>query len=218
MRFKTKLLATIAFCGVGFALAGYSGYWSQNRLNNQLLDAVQHRQGMYTIHNLVREGANPNAAGWNEYDTALFDAIHLGAVPTIQTLLANGSSMRPIGKAHETPVFALACYQPMNAPNYPNLSVSDYTTLFRDFQHHGESIEERDALGYTPLMRAVWSGNPEATEALLKLGADSHVVNNYHQTVWYWIGQCPDKQDKLRRLLLQRKVPLKQTILPIRVQ
>lgn len=204
MQTKTKSLVAVAFCGVLlglFNLIHYSGSWRQSRLNNQLLEAVQSRQGDYAIRKLIQEGANPNAVGANEYDTVLFRAIQLGSVSTVQTLLANGASVHPIGEAHIGPAISLACYQPVNAENHPDWSVTDYVALFKDFQRHGESIEERDVLGDTPLMRAVWSGNVEATEALLKLGANGQAVNNSHQTVWDWTSRYPSKQDQLRNLL-----------------
>lgn len=212
MQLKAKILIAVTLCSVSFGLAGYSSYWRQNRLNRELLDAVEARRGVYTVRNLVRAGANPNAVGGNEYDTALFRAIQTGSVPTVQALLVDGASVHPIGEAHEGPATALACYQSMNALNYPDLSVSDYLALFVDFQRHGESIEEQDVLGDTPLMRAVWSGNPKAAEALLKLGANSYVVNNYHQTIWDWTGNYPDKQEKLRRLLLKYGALAKETV------
>ncbi len=202
MQARKRVLTSIGFCGVFFGLSGYGGYyWRQSRLNNQLLTAIQSRQGDHTVQDLIWKGANPTAVGGNEYDTALLSAIQMGQVSTAQVLLANGASVRPVGNALVSPAIALACYRSMNAPNDPILSVADYLALFKDLQHHGESIEERDVLGYTPLMRAVWSGNAEATEALLKLGANSHVVNSYHQTVWDWTEQYPDKKDELRNLL-----------------
>lgn len=185
------LLATFIVVGVAIPIA------RQNSLNRRMLEAIQLHEGASTIQDLIHEGADPNAVVTNEYDTPIFRAVNLGSPETVQVLLKAGASVQRVGPAKMGPIFAIA----FDSPWADKVTEADCRAIIKQLQNRGESIEERDVLGFTPLMRAVWSGNTVATKTLLNLGANTHVVNNYGQTVWYWTDRIPPKQSELVKLL-----------------
>jgi len=168
----------------------------QNNLNHRMLEAIQLREGASAVRALIQQGADPNAGG-NEGSSALFGAVGLGPPETVQVLLEAGASIKPVEPYGTGPIFEVT----YDIPDPKKLTVSECRTIIQELQSKGESIEERDALGDTPLIRAVWSGNTIATEALLDLGANPHVVNKCGQTVWDWTGRIPPEQAKLVKLL-----------------
>ena len=193
---KTKLLI-VALLFVCVSVAGSVHLVKQHRLNNQLLQAIQSGQDAAVIRDYINQGADPNATGTSEYDTALFRAIQFGSVSTVQVLLETGASVQTIGEAHTGPATVLACYKPSNVVNSQTISIAEYRTVFQEFERHGESLEERDALGFTPLMRAVWANSVPAAKVLLELGSKSNIVNNQGQTVSDWIEPSNQEMKKL---------------------
>ena len=189
----------------------------RSNLNQQLLDAVQNRRAASVVQDLIRQGANPSATATSEYDSALFRAIDAGTPETVKVLLNAGASMQPVGGAKVTPMIAVAS---SNKFRGDQLTEADDRRLIQELQSKGESIEERDSLGFTPLMRAVWSGNTAATGAFLDLGADTHAVSNCGQTIMSWTGNNgAAKQAQLEKLLHEHDADARQraaTVRPVR--
>lgn len=197
-------LSLVIFIVLGLALPAAR----QNNLNRQMLDAIQPRQNASAIQNLVRQGANPNAVGANEYDTALFKAIDAGPSQTVKVLLDAGASVNPVGGARLTPMIAVAV---SSRSRMAPFTEDECRVLMQQLQNKGENIEERDALGDTPLMRAVWAGNVVATKILLEMGANTHVVNHYGQTIDYWAGSTPPVQAELTRWLREHNAHIQRS-------
>ena len=186
------LLAVFVVLGVAIPIV------RQNNLNRQMLEAIQLREGASTVRALIDQGADPNAVITDEYDSAIFRAVSMGSPEVVQALLEAGASVQKVGPAKMGPIFAITW---SNNVWSDKLTESECRAIVQQLQGKGESIEERDALGFTPLMRAVWSGNTIATKTLLDMGANSHVESNYGQTVWYWTDRIPPKQAELVKLL-----------------
>lgn len=172
--------------------------------DSQLLAAIR-EEDAYRVQKLTREGANPNAIGNSEYDSVLFQAIVSANPAMVQTLLDAGASLKPVREPKVTPFMVAAC--------------SDFRTdaqcraIFHSLRDKGERLEERDSIGFTPLMRAVWSGNVSATRVLLEMGADRKAVNNQGQNVWYWTDRMPDTTAQIRSLLHEyNRSPQKQKV------
>lgn len=147
----------------------------QSELNSGLLHAISSGEGAGEVRDLIRRGANPNAGNGSVYETALDRAIARTDGDTIRVLLDAGASVQPQGQAHTSPAIMLACY---NGPRGGLPNSAGYRDLFTELRSHGANLEEKDSLGFTPLMRAVWSGNVAATQALLTLGANPQARNN----------------------------------------
>ncbi len=147
----------------------------QSTLNSQLLHAISFGATAGEVRDLIHRGADPNAGEASVYNTALDRAIAGTDSDTIRVLLDAGASVKPQGQAHTSPAILLACY---NGPRGGLPDSNGYRILFTELRSHGASLEEKDSLGFTPLMRAVWSGNVAATKALLALGANPRARNN----------------------------------------
>ena len=172
---KTRILFLVgAVITIGVILIGFPVV-RQNALNAQMLQAITAGASPTAISDLLRRGADPNAGQTQFYDSALDRALFRSNPDTVRLLLDAGASVVPQGQAHISPTLYLACYQ---GPRAYLPTRTGYRTLFTELRNHGASLEERDSLGFTPLMRAVWSGNVDGTEALLALGANPRARNN----------------------------------------
>ncbi len=184
MKNKTRNVAWLSLAV--FVVLGIGLYAiRQNILNSRLLDAIQQRQAASVVQDLIHQGANPNAVGTSEYDSALFRAIHVASPQTVKVLLDAEASVQPVGEAKVTPMTAVAF---SNMAGVNQFTEAEYRAVIQQLQSRGESIKEKDTLGDTPLMRAIWAGNTVAIKPLLDAGADTHTVNNQGQTIWDWTG------------------------------
>lgn len=188
-RIAVSLLLLAGMVGLIVPVARRSAF------NGQLMEAIRERDAR-RVQQLLREGADPNTAS-SVYDTALFRAIGTGNPPAVQALLNGGASVNPVGEAKVTPLIVVATSE--------FLTEDECRAMALSLQAQGESLEERDALGYTPLMRAVWSGSIIGTRVLLEMGADENVTNNLGQSVWDWADRMPDKSAQITVLLRQHE-------------
>jgi len=192
------LSAVLVVAGVAFSVV------RQNNLNRCLLEAIQRSEGTFIIQDLIHQGADPNTAIAGEGNNPIFEAATVGSPEMVQVLLKAGASVQQVGPTKTGPIFAVAF-----ASAYPEKRTeTECRAIIQMFQQRGESIEERDILGYTPLMRAAWSGNIVAAKALLDLGANTHAVNSCGQTVWDWTGSIPSQQAEFVKLLREHDAGL----------
>ncbi len=174
-------VSLLAICiGVGIAIP----VARQNKLNNQLLDAIRNQASAVTIRSLINQGADPNTSGGHVIDTALFLACESEVPANIHILLEAGATTAPIGQPHIGVLSEAAC----GNVNGPRRSIAEYRAIFEDLRKHGSDLEERDVLGFTPLMRAVWAGNTPAAEALIDMGANLEAMDKHGERVGDWAG------------------------------
>jgi ankyrin repeat protein len=194
MKNKVRLIRwqfLVVFLVVGLAVFAVR----HNYLNRQLLEAIQSQQPASVVCGLLRQGANPNMVDSYYGDSALFRAVSNGKADTVQALLDAGASKQKVGPAAVGPIFAVT------KSKFNQMTETQCYAIIKELQSRGESIEERDKLGLTPLMRVVWSGNTVATKALLELGADRSVRDNNGQSVWDMTYNSPPQHDELMKLL-----------------
>lgn len=164
----------------------------QRSLDRALGDGVRRRESAGAIRDLLRRGANPNARVGG-HEPALFWAATIGPPETVQALLDAGASVGPIGEVRMTPLFSAALSD--------RLSLPERRAIVDLLLGRGSSLEERDVLGFTPLLRAVWSGSVAGVRVLLEKGADPRAVNHHGQNALFWADRMPDVEREMLRLL-----------------
>ena len=105
---------------------------------------------------------------------------------TIHALLEAGATTAPIGQLHIGALSEAACGNAEG--DGPRRGIAQYRAIFADLQRHGSGLEERDVLGFTPLMRAVWPGDTPGAKALLDMGANPGATDKHGDKVNYWIN------------------------------
>ncbi len=184
----------VAALVVGGAVYFGRQFW----LNGQLLAALGSQQPVSVVQGLLQQGANPSAQDIRFGTCPLSLAVSNGSLESVDVLLAAGAS--PSLVESQKPLFTLSL---RNLSGTNDLTVAQNRAIIQALQNKGENIEERDVLGLTPLMRAVWAGNLNAVRALLAQGADSRVRNVSNQSVRDLMCLDPMHYDEIMVVLRQ---------------
>jgi len=162
------------------------------------MSAVELDEGPVAVQQWISRGANPNTGNSDWCRQPIFIAVQSRSPETVRVLLNAGASVRPVSPARVGPIFAITWQ--VNSGRRVHTE-SESRAIIQELTAKGESIEDRDALGYTPLLRAVWGGNVLETKTLLDLNANTDVVNYQNQTIWTWADMLPGKAPQLRELI-----------------
>jgi len=183
--------------GVGPLFALIDVQWAPHTWYPQPVTANEHIPYLDLAKELLKHGADPNAAitkrlwfrsfandeTWFDVEgsTPFLRAALAGDLAAMQLLADNGANPNLATKSEDTPLMAAAgigwaAYWTANAPT-PRLDAVKYCI------DHGVKVNAKDVKGYTALHGAAFRGDNEMIHYLLASGADIHAATKDGDTV-----------------------------------
>ena len=194
-----KAIHVVVLVGlIGTPLVCLTAFGIKDKLSSDLMDVMRNGQDPAKVRKLLRQGADPNTSEGYPPRYPIVIAASCCNATDVHLLLNAGASVVTNPKSEPgrgTPFFAVV--------DMSGTSDADVVDIIHALYEKGEKLEERDSLGYTPLLHAVEFGNLAAVRTFLELRADFHAVNNQHWDIWVCAKYPPVVVDSFCQSLLE---------------